>query len=85
MNTSPISIFQRLWYYCNILCIDGMSYNDCAAQLTYLLFLRMDEDCVQELEQTNDANLKRAGRLRQAILKRAFEGRLVRRSARQMP
>jgi type I restriction enzyme, S subunit len=31
---------------------------------------------VQELEQTIEANLKRAGRLRQAILKRAFEGRL---------
>ena len=32
---------------------------------------------VQELEQTIDANLKRAARLRQAILKRAFEGKLV--------
>ena len=32
---------------------------------------------VQELEQTIEANLKRAGRLRQAILKRAFEGRLL--------
>ena len=32
---------------------------------------------LQELEQTIEANLKRAGRLRQAILKRAFEGRLV--------
>ena len=31
---------------------------------------------VQELEQTIKANLKRAGRLRQAILKRAFEGKL---------
>jgi type I restriction enzyme S subunit len=31
---------------------------------------------VQELEQTIKANLKRAGRLHQAILKRAFEGRL---------
>jgi type I restriction enzyme S subunit len=32
---------------------------------------------VEELEQTIEANLKRASRLRQAILKRAFEGRLV--------
>lgn len=31
---------------------------------------------VQELEQTISANLKRAARLRQAILKRAFEGKL---------
>jgi type I restriction enzyme S subunit len=32
---------------------------------------------VQALEGTIEANLRRAGRLRQAILKRAFEGRLV--------
>jgi type I restriction enzyme, S subunit len=32
---------------------------------------------VKELEQTIEGNLKRASRLRQAILKRAFEGRLV--------
>ena len=32
---------------------------------------------VHELEQTIEANLKRAARLRQAILKRAFEGRLL--------
>jgi hypothetical protein len=32
---------------------------------------------VQELDQIIEASLKRAGRLRQAILKRAFEGRLV--------
>jgi type I restriction enzyme, S subunit len=32
---------------------------------------------VQELEQTVEASLKRASRLRQAILKQAFEGRLV--------
>jgi type I restriction enzyme S subunit len=32
---------------------------------------------VQELEATVEANLMRAERLRQAILKRAFEGRLV--------
>ena len=31
---------------------------------------------VHELEQTIDSNLKRASRLRQAILKRAFEGKL---------
>jgi len=31
----------------------------------------------QELEATVEANLKRAERLRQSILKRAFEGRLV--------
>lgn len=32
---------------------------------------------LQEVEAEVDANLKRASRLRQAILKRAFEGKLV--------
>jgi len=32
---------------------------------------------VQEMEQAISANLKRAARLRQSILKRAFEGKLV--------
>ena len=32
---------------------------------------------IEELEVTVDANLKRAERLRQSILKRAFEGKLV--------
>lgn len=32
---------------------------------------------VEELEAAVEANLKRAGRLRQAVLKRAFEGKLV--------
>jgi type I restriction enzyme S subunit len=32
---------------------------------------------VEELETAVEANLKRAGRLRQALLQRAFEGRLV--------
>jgi type I restriction enzyme S subunit len=32
---------------------------------------------IDELEMQVDANLKRADRLRQAILKRAFEGKLV--------
>ena len=37
---------------------------------------------VAELEATVAANLARAGRLRQAVLKRAFEGRLVAQDAR---
>ena len=32
---------------------------------------------VQEMEGMMEANLRRAGRLRQAVLKRAFEGRLT--------
>jgi len=40
---------------------------------------------VQELEQTVEVALKRAGRLRQAILKRAFEGRLVEQDPQDVP
>jgi len=40
---------------------------------------------VQELEQTISASLKRATRLRQAILKRAFEGELVEQNPRDEP
>jgi type I restriction enzyme M protein len=38
------SIVQRLWNYCNVLRDDGMSYGDYVEQLTYLLFLKMDEE-----------------------------------------
>ena len=40
---------------------------------------------VAELEATVAANLARAGRLRQAVLKRAFEGRLVAQNADDEP
>jgi type I restriction enzyme M protein len=43
MNTS-FSIVQRVWNYCNVLRDDGMSYGDYLEQLTYLLFLKMDEE-----------------------------------------
>ena len=40
---------------------------------------------VAEVEATVAANLARAGRLRQAVLKRAFEGRLVAQDASDEP
>jgi len=43
----------------------------------YLLFVERRMSVVQELERAVSVSLKRAERLRQAILKRAFEGRLV--------
>jgi type I restriction enzyme M protein len=44
--TTPTSstIVQRLWNYCNVLRDDGMSYGDYVEQLTYLLFLKMDQE-----------------------------------------
>ncbi|MDF1513650.1 MAG: class I SAM-dependent DNA methyltransferase [Anaerolineae bacterium] len=43
MNESA-TIVQRLWNYCNVLRDDGVSYGDYVEQLTYLLFLKMDEE-----------------------------------------
>jgi len=37
-------IVNKLWNYCNILRDDGLSYGDYVEQLTYLLFLKMDDE-----------------------------------------
>jgi type I restriction enzyme M protein len=50
MSTSA-TIVQRLWNYCNVLRDDGMSYGDYLEQLTYLLFLKMDDERARELGQ----------------------------------
>ena len=49
MTTSSATIVQRLWNYCNVLRDDGVSYGDYVEQLTYLLFLKMDDENVQQL------------------------------------
>ena len=51
MTATPASstIVQRLWNYCNVLRDDGMSYGDYLEQLTYLLFLKMDDENEHQL------------------------------------
>ena len=44
MSNESATIVQRLWNYCNVLRDDGMSYGDYVEQLTYLLFLKMDNE-----------------------------------------
>jgi len=44
MTTQSSTIVQRVWNYCNVLRDDGMSYGDYLEQLTYLLFLKMDDE-----------------------------------------
>ena len=44
LATESATIVQRLWNYCNVLRDDGVSYGDYVEQLTYLLFLKMDEE-----------------------------------------
>jgi len=47
LNEQPSTIVQRLWNYCNVLRDDGVSYGDYVEQLTYLLFLKMDDEQVE--------------------------------------
>ena len=49
MANESSTIVQRLWNYCNVLRDDGMSYGDYVEQLTYLLFLKMDDEDVHVL------------------------------------
>ncbi len=44
MSTSSSTIVQRLRNDSNVLRDDGMSYGDYVEQLTYLLFLKMDQE-----------------------------------------
>lgn len=49
MSNQSSTIVQRLWNYCNVLRDDGVSYGDYVEQLTYLLFLKMDDENVRLL------------------------------------
>ena len=42
--TQSHQLVNNLWNYCNILRDDGLSYGDYVEQLTYLLFLKMDDE-----------------------------------------
>ena len=44
------SIVQRVWNYCHTLRDDGVSYGDYLEQLTYILFLNIAEEWVENLE-----------------------------------
>ncbi|MBU1065199.1 N-6 DNA methylase, partial [bacterium] len=44
MMTDAATLVSKLWNYCNVLRDDGVSYGDYVEQLTYLLFLKMDDE-----------------------------------------
>ena len=46
--TQSHQLVNKLWNYCNILRDDGLSYGDYVEQLTYLLFLKMDDEMTKE-------------------------------------
>lgn len=43
-SKNSAEIVQKLWNYCDVLRDDGVSYGDYVEQLTYLVFLKMDEE-----------------------------------------
>ena len=52
-NIDTNNIVQEVWNYCNVLRDDGFSYQDYLEQLTYLLFLKMEDE-----SQTNSGKIK---------------------------
>lgn len=48
MPSDADQLVKKLWNYCDVLRDDGVSYGDYVEQLTYLLFLKMDEE-MQEI------------------------------------
>lgn len=44
MSNDSSTLVQKLWNYCQVLRDDGVSYGDYVEQLTYLLFLKMDDE-----------------------------------------
>jgi hypothetical protein len=73
MSTQSSTIVQRLWNYCNVLRDDGMSYGD---NVERRLSVVGEVPYGDDIESAVQAGLVRAGRLRQAVLRSAFEGRL---------
>jgi type I restriction enzyme M protein len=51
MSEQASDIVDKLWSYCDVLRDDGVSYGDYVEQLTYLLFLKMDEEQAEFLDQ----------------------------------
>ena len=43
-STHSQQLVYKLWNYCNVLRDDGLSYQDCIEQLTYLLFLKIAQE-----------------------------------------
>jgi len=47
MPSEANQLISKLWNFCDVLRDDGVSYGDYVEQLTYLLFLKMDEEMIE--------------------------------------
>jgi type I restriction enzyme M protein len=79
-GSSPTAIVQRLWNYCNVLRDDGVSYGDYLEQLTYLVFLKMDDERVQLLGEAGSIPAELSWHSLRGLDGAALEGRYRRRS-----
>ena len=66
--SNPIALVQNLWNYYNILRDDGLSCG--------MADVQRRPSVVEELEAVVSANVRRATRLRQSVLQKAFIGEL---------
>jgi type I restriction enzyme M protein len=53
MSTDTTNIGQQIWSYCTVLRDDGFSYSDYLQELTYLLFLKMDDESFARMGRTS--------------------------------
>lgn len=54
MTNNSEQIVDKLWNYCDVLRDEGVSYGDYVEQLTYLLFLKMENEQSEYLDQDSD-------------------------------
>ena len=54
MTEDSSRIVERVWGYCDVLQDAGVSYSDYVEQLTYLLFLKMDEERAEYLDEESE-------------------------------
>jgi type I restriction enzyme M protein len=54
MTDKSNQLVDKLWNYCDVLRDDGVSYGDYVEQLTYLLFLKMEEEQAEHLSNESD-------------------------------
>jgi hypothetical protein len=69
MSINTSLIVSKVWSFCNPLGDVGVGYGECGVNLTF-----------DKIEETIAQSLMQSETLRQSILKRAFEGKLVSRN-----
>lgn len=80
MSIDTAQIGNRVWSFAHVPRDDGLSYQAYIEQIRFLPFLKMADQRLTQCQAAEKAaadGIARADRLRQSILKRAFEGKLV--------